>query len=57
MTQYKDKTVIQTYLPNETYAKLKQFADNDKRSLSSFVRILLEDYVSNHDEGENNANV
>ena len=57
MTQYKDKTVIQTYLPNETYAKLKQLADNDKRSLSSFVRILLEDYVSKHYEGENNANV
>lgn len=46
MTQYKDKTVIQTYLANETYAKLKKLADNDKRSLSSFVRILLEDYVN-----------
>ena len=57
MTQYKDKTVIQTYLANETYAKLKKLADNDKRSLSSFVRILLEDYVSKHSEGANNADV
>ena len=45
MTQYKDKTVIQTYLPTETYTKLKELADKDNRSLSNFVRVLLEKYI------------
>ena len=58
MTQYKDKTVIQTYLPTETYTKLKEFADKDNRSLSNFVRVLLEKYVVEQElQEKNDANV
>ena len=58
MTQYKDKTVIQTYLPTETYIKLKELADKDNRSLSNFVKVLLEKYVAEQELPEkNNANV
>lgn len=54
MTQYKDKTVIQTYLPTETYTKLKELADKDNRSLSNFVRVLLEKYVAEQEKQEQN---
>ena len=58
MTQYKDKTVIQTYLPTETYTKLKELADKDNRSLSNFVRVLLEKYVTEQElQEKHDANI
>lgn len=46
--KYKDKIVVQAYVPLSIYDKLKVEADKQKRPLSSYLRIVLEDYVENN---------
>ncbi len=48
--KYKDKIVIQTYVPTETYEKLLKNAEKEKRSLSSYIRIVLEDVIQKDGE-------
>lgn len=38
---YKDKTVIQIYVPNSMYTVLKNEAEKSTLSLSGYLRLLL----------------
>ncbi len=38
-----DKDVISVVLSQELGARLRELAEKDKRSVSSFIRIILED--------------
>ena len=51
--KYKDKIVIQTYVPTDTYEKLLKNAEKEKRSLSSYIRIVLEDVIHRNEESSN----
>ena len=51
--KYKDKIVIQTYVSTETYEKLLTNAEKEKRSLSSYIRIVLEDAIHRDKESSN----
>lgn len=51
--KYKDKIVIQTYVPRDTYEKLLKRAEKEKRSLSSYIRIVLEDVIQKDGESSN----
>lgn len=51
--KYKDKIVIQTYVPTETYEKLLKNAEKEKRSLSSYIRVVLEDVIQRDGESSN----
>lgn len=48
--KYKDKIVIQTYVPTEIYGKLLKNAEKEKRSLSSYIRVVLEDVIQRDEE-------
>ena len=53
---YKDKMVVQTYVPIDLYNVLKDQADKERRTVSAYLRIILEDYVKEHlnNHGTNN---
>lgn len=53
--KYKDKIVVQAYVPLSIYDKLQAEADKQKRTLSSYLRIVLEDYVENNLVGETSS--
>jgi len=40
------KSVISVAVEENIYEKLKMIAKNDRRSLSSLLRIILEDYIT-----------
>lgn len=56
--KYKDKIVVQAYVPLSIYDKLQAEADKRKRTLSSYLRIVLEEHVENNLVGEtSNENI
>lgn len=51
---YKDKTVLQVYLTNDLLSSLKKYAAEDNRSVSNFVNVILQSYVTErNNKGEN----
>lgn len=55
---YKDNVVVQAYINVDTYDQLLNLATKDKRKLSSYIRIILEDFVSSKTKQEaSNENI
>ena len=50
---YKDKTVIQTYISKDLQEKLKQCAEKENRTLSNLVSVILQEYVESQKSKEN----
>ena len=43
---YKDKTVIQVYIANDTLEELKKCAKEDARTVSNFVNMLITKHIA-----------
>ena len=56
---YKDKTVVQTYIPNEVLEKLKYYAQKENRTVSNCISNIIQKYVCEQEKQEetNNADV
>ena len=50
MNEKKSKRTMTVYLDNDLYAKIKKLADQEKLSVSSFVRVLLKKYIEKKDQ-------
>lgn len=48
MPMSKNKTVTGVVIPKEIKEQLEQMAKRDRRSLSNYISIILEDYVKHN---------
>ena len=52
-----DLKIISVSLPKDVADKLKECAKNDCRSVSSFVRVLIDNYADEHSRGPHGREV
>lgn len=48
-SKIEDKTKINVYAPRETFTRLKMIAIENQTSVSEMIRVMIDDYLSSHD--------
>ena len=55
MATSRNKTVTGIVIPKEIKEQLEQMAKRDRRSLSNYIAIVLEDHVKHNENKEQNS--
>lgn len=50
------KTKVSITLDNDLVIRLKEMAENDDRSFSQYVNLILKDWISSHNNTHNEPN-